>query len=236
MLWLTHKSTLPALVLAAIIVMRIFMVFPQIDVAVAELAYVNGAFIADTGGIIAELRAVTWNMALMMVVVAVIALSLGYTSRWPQRLLPIREWNIIFWSFLLGPGIVVNGILKSFIGRTRPNGLEQFGGDQFFSAVGEFNGLCKANCSFVSGEVSGITAFCIAGVILLQHHRARLGARAQAALYAGLGLAFAFVFAQRVLSGGHFLSDALLAAIYTALITALIAQYWPQTPEKLHQS
>jgi len=166
----------------------------------------------------------------------VLALSLGYTMRWPHRLLPIREWNVILWAFILGPGIVVNGILKSFSGRTRPNGLYQFGGDEFFSAVGEFNGLCKANCSFVSGEVSGITAFCLAGVILLQFHRSKLQTRTQTWVYSSLALAFTFVFAQRVLSGGHFLSDALLAAIYTALITALIAQYWPQTPEKLHQS
>ena len=213
--------------------MRVFIVFPQLDLALSGLAYHNGSFVGDTGAAIQSLRAATWNMTLVMLVAAVIALSLGYTARWPHRLLPIREWNIIFWGFLLGPGLLVNAVLKTFSGRTRPKNIAEFGGDQFFTAVGQFHGLCKGNCSFVSGEVSGITAFCLAGVILLEHHRAKLAPTARKWLYAVLGACFVFVLLQRITSGGHFTSDALLAALYTALVMVLLAQFWPQTSEKL---
>jgi lipid A 4'-phosphatase len=233
MIWLTHKWAFAVLVLASVFVMRVFIVFPQLDLAISGLAYRNGHFIGEFGWAIEGLRAATWNMTLVMLVAAVIALSLGYTARWPHRLLPIREWNIIFWGFLLGPGLVVNGLLKSFSGRTRPKNITEFGGDQFFTAVGQFHGLCKTNCSFVSGEVSGTTAFCLAGVILLEHHRANLSAKMLGRLYAALWACFVFVALQRITSGGHFTSDALLAALYTALVMALLARFWPQTPEKL---
>ncbi len=225
---LTHKYTLPLLVLATILVFWAFMAHPQWDLVVARMAFVDGKFLADRGGVVHGLRMAFWNMALLMLIAAIIALSLAHSYHWPVRILSLRQWNIILWSFLLGPGILVNALLKGFSQRARPYDLLSFGGDKFYAPIGQLSGQCDTNCSFVSGEVSGTTAFCLGLVILIQHHQPRLGPHKTRAAYLALAAVFAFVFAHRVLSGGHFLSDALLAALFTALVFVFVAALWPQ--------
>jgi pantothenate kinase len=44
-----------------------------------------------------------------------------------------------------------------------------------------------------------------------------------------LAAIFGFVFWQRIASGGHFTSDAILAALITALVMAILVRVWPQT-------
>jgi lipid A 4'-phosphatase len=227
---LSHKLTLPILVMLSLFVSRFFVVFPQVDLFLSGLAHGPSGFLIQEAGLIELLRKVFWNLSLVMFVFAIIALAMGYTARWPHRLLPIRHWSVIFWGFLLAPGIIVNAILKAFSGRSRPINVEEFGGAQFFTAVGDWSGLCKGNCSFVSGEVSGTTAFCLAAVIFVQHHAARLGPKLCQSIYIALAAAFGFVMAHRILSGGHFTSDSLLSALYTGVIFALIAKFWPRTP------
>jgi lipid A 4'-phosphatase len=227
---LTHKTTLALLLAANIVIFALFAAMPGWDLSVSAAAYQQGQFVGDRGGPVHGLRMALWNMALILLLAAIIALSLGHSYGWPQRLLPMRQWNIILWGFLLGPGLVVNALLKGFSGRPRPVDTDLFGGAQPFAAVGDFSGACPANCSFVSGEVSGTTAFCLGCGLLIWHHRARLGGWLCAALALLLVASFGFVFAQRVASGGHYLSDALLAATLTALIFALVARRWPPGP------
>lgn len=225
---LTHRYTLPSLLLATFLVAWLFAAFPQWDLAVAKMAYQNGQFIADRGGLVHAMRMAVWNLSVGMALACVLALSLAHNYEWPRRLLPVRSWNVILWSFLLGPGLLVNTLLKEFSQRARPNDLLSFGGDRFYTPIGQFSGQCQTNCSFVSGEVSGTTAFCLACVIIIQHHQTRLGPQWVRALYAALLACFVFVFAHRVLSGGHFLSDALLAGLFTALVCVFVAALWPQ--------
>jgi len=229
---LTHRLTLPALLLATFFAFWLFRAFPQWDLAIARALYVDGYFIGDRSGLIHALRMALWNLSLAMVLVAVLAVSLAHDFTWPRRLLPIREWNVIFWSFVLGPGILVNVLLKGFSQRARPHDLLSFGGDKFYSPIGEFSGQCAANCSFVSGEVSGTTAFCLAAVIAIQHHQARISPKMRRALYVALAISLIFVAAQRVTSGGHFLSDALLSALLTALVCVFVAALWPHGRNK----
>ncbi len=226
---LTQKWTVPVLIAATLAVMIAFMVFPQLDLAIAKLYYIDGAFIGDRGGAVHGLRMAFWNLTLVMVIVAVIALSLAYHQDWPQRILPMRSWNVILWSYLLGPGIFVNVLLKGFSQRARPRDILNFGGDSFYAPIGQLSGQCSSDCSFVSGEVSGTVAFCLSCVILISAHQHRISQPARRGLYAALGAMFGYVFLHRVLSGGHFLSDALLAALYTALVMVLVAQHWPKT-------
>lgn len=213
--------------LVNIAVFALFAAWPQLDLATAAAAQRDGRFVADQGGLVQALRMTMWNLSLALVLAAVLALSLAHHFAWPRRLLPVRQWNVIFWSFLLGPGLLVNALLKTYSGRPRPVDTDLFGGAHPFAAVGNWAGACQTNCSFVSGEVSGTTALCLACALLIQHHRARLGTLGCAALYAALALGFAYVFGHRVLSGGHFLSDALLASTLTAWVFAIVAAKWP---------
>jgi lipid A 4'-phosphatase len=157
----------------------------------------------------------------------------GYILRWQILGVSRRDWNIILWGFLLGPGLVVNAIFKTFSGRARPRDVLQFGGDQFFTPIGQIANQCARDCSFVSGEVSGTTATCIALWMILSAHAHRLSPEVETLGRCGILAMFVFVFWQRVASGGHFVSDALLAALFTALIMVILARAWPQAADPL---
>ena len=228
MRWLTHSLAIPVLIAASMLVIVIFTRLPQLDLNLAKLYFVDGEFVLRSSPLIQGLRMAFWNLSLLMVIVAVIAVSLAHHIDWTQRLLPTREWNVILWGFLLGPGILVNVLLKGFSQRARPRDVLSFGGDRFYTPIGQLSGQCDFDCSFVSGEVSGTTMFCLACIVLIQHHQNRLSTRWQYSLYAILAVIFAYVFVHRILTGGHFVSDAVLAALFTALVAALVARYWPQ--------
>ena len=57
-------------------------------------------------------------------------------------------------SFLLGPGLTSNLLLKENWGRPRPNFVQQFAGSETFQPWWHPSSACKRNCSFVSGEAS----------------------------------------------------------------------------------
>jgi lipid A 4'-phosphatase len=61
-------------------------------------------------------------------------------------------------SFLLGPGLTSNLLLKEIWGRPRPNHVQQFAGTAQFQPWWRPSEACARNCSFVSGEAS--MAFC----------------------------------------------------------------------------
>jgi lipid A 4'-phosphatase len=74
-------------------------------------------------------------------------------------------------------------------------------------------GTCNRNCSFVSGEVSS-AAWTIAPAILVPGPLR----------YVAIGGAFVFtivIAVVRMAAGGHFFSDAVFAALFTALIVWL---------------
>ena len=54
----------------------------------------------------------------------------------------------------LGPGLVVNGILKEHWGRARPRDVTQFGGDRRFTPALVIADQCERNCSFSAGHPS----------------------------------------------------------------------------------
>ena len=74
----------------------------------------------------------------------------------PRRKLLISGRAILFLmaTLALGPGLLVNVLLKDHWGRPRPVDVTQFGGDQHFVAWWDPRGECPNNCSFVSGDVA----------------------------------------------------------------------------------
>jgi lipid A 4'-phosphatase len=131
---------------------------------------------------------------------------------WPQRptLIPTRAALFLIMSLALGPGLLVNVVLKEGWARPRPGMVTQFGGDYTFMPWWDPRGACDSNCSFVSGETSA--AVWMAAPAILAPPPWSYVALAAAGLY---GIAFACI---RLLAGGHFLSDVIFAAIFTSLV------------------
>ena len=144
----------------------------------------------------------------------------------PRRKLLVSGRAILFLTatLALGPGLLVNVLLKDHWGRPRPIDVAQFGGNEHFVAWWDPRGDCEKNCAFVSGDVAGAFWTIAPAVLAPPPWRALC---VGAALALGTGMA-----AVRVMAGGHFASDVIFAGLFTFLIIwivyALIYR-WPRT-------
>ncbi len=216
------KSSL-VLVTASAVTLILFAHWPQIDLATSRLFFDGVAFPLETAPWNVALR---WILRVTPFLPALAGLFIVAGGKWvaPVALgLGRRDWAAITLTFILGPGLLVNRILKSYWGRARPRNVTEFGGDKLFTPPHVWTDQCAANCSFVSGEVSAVTALSVALIMLLAANKDRLG---QGRYGTGLALAILLPFLsafQRISAGGHFLSDSLLAMLFT-----LFVAYWVQ--------
>jgi lipid A 4'-phosphatase len=149
----------------------------------------------------------------------------AFVAAWAAKLLPSVQWPGVSWAnlkfltaaVLLGPGLVVNGILKSFWGRARPIQTDWFGGPWPYSPPWLPVDHCSRNCSFVSGEASA--SFCFLALAFVAPPAWRRPVAIAALLFA-LAIGWA-----RIAAGGHYLSDVVIAWGLT-LIAILAARWW----------
>lgn len=114
--------------------------------------------------------------------------------------------------FAVGPGLLVNAGLKTYSHRPRPvQTIEAAGGDMPFRPYYRFDGACRTNCSFSSGEAA--SAFWTTAPALFAPPALRV-----AAVGAALGFGL-LVSAFRMILGAHFLSDIAFSALAVILLT-----------------
>ena len=117
-----------------------------------------------------------------------------------------RRQSLFFILLLaLGPGLLVNVILKDHLGRPRPQELTEFGGRQQFVQFWQ-TGPAEKNSSFPCGHAS-IAFFLMAPWFIFRRRRRSLGLYF---LWIGIGFGL-LVGMTRIMQGGHFLSDVLWA-------------------------
>ena len=118
----------------------------------------------------------------------------------------------------LGPGLLVNTLLKDHLGRARPIDVHEFGGDFRFTQFWQ-PGTSSLNKSFPSGHAS-IAFYLVAPWFILRRRRP-----AQAACWLAGGLGYgSLIGAGRILQGGHFLTDVLWAGGLIYLSGEVLAQ------------
>ena len=119
--------------------------------------------------------------------------------------------TIILISALLGPGLIVNVILKENFGRARPAQTKFFGGNKEFTPAWHISKQCRHNCSFSSGHAAQAFHFSILGYFVRRRRSTYLA-----------GIAFgALVGFARIAQGGHFLSDVFFSALIVLSINHL---------------
>lgn len=118
---------------------------------------------------------------------------------------------ILLLTFALGPGLLVNGILKTQSHRPRPiHTIEVSGAGQGYRPFYAFDGDCLRNCSFSSGEAAA--AFWTVTPALLVSPGLQLPFVAGALVFGGA------VGGLRMLAGAHFLSDVAFSGLAMFLL------------------
>ena len=127
-----------------------------------------------------------------------------------------KAYLYLITAMLLGPLLVVNGLMKEFSGRARPRHVVEFSGDKTFTPAFVFTDQCKSNCSFVSGHASAGFYF-VALSLLFTGKRRRIIFWSAFAGGGVIGLV-------RIIQGGHFLSDVIFSFVFVYL-TSLLLHY-----------
>lgn len=203
---------------AALVV--VLSVVPELDLQVSRAFYREGeGFYLNTHPILQGIKYGTlWAMRVVdaMLVVAA-ALAWLRPGGWLAH--HRKHITYLMLAAMLGPGLIVNGLLKENWGRARPNDVQEFGGTQSFTPALVPAKQCDHNCSFSSGHAA-------AGFYLLSFMylgRAWYRRWLLIGLVAGLTLS-----AARVMQGGHFLSDVIASGLITWGSAYLIARWhWP---------
>ena len=193
----------------------IFVAFPQIDITVSALFYKaeQNFLLRDTP---LHLFVDTWIRPSIKYLTA--ALVIACISKLFFRQSAVKQrLNIVaflFASFLLGPVLLVNGLLKEFIGRARPKNIIEYGGTKIFSPAYFPADQCETNCSFVSGDAA--VAFSTIAFALIFKGKLRFHLVAVALSFGVL------VSIYRLGTGAHFLSDTVLSGLFCILIILIL--------------
>lgn len=213
-----------AIVLAALsfAALGLFVVFPTLDLLVSGWFFRPGdGFWLASSEAIQALRHAIWNLSIATFVLSVVALIAAGAGR-PLPGIGAREAGFVFLLYLLGPILLVNGILKSHWGRARPVDVTEFGGSASFTPPWLPSDQCAANCSFVSGEGAAAMALALSFLVFAPAVRRHLRGTGFA-LYIAAGITIPFTgMALRVMTGRHFLSDTVFAVLCDLAIAIVL--------------
>ena len=203
----------------------LFVLVPDIDLAFSGLFYDVGAGFTQNGAPWERVlyESIDWIVG-AAVVGSVGVLLVGAFRKGPF----VRQGRVAALLLLvlaLGPGLVVNGILKEHWGRARPRDVTEFGGERHFTPAFVISDQCERNCSFTAGHPSAGFALAALGYAYVSRRR-RWSVIAAAT---GFGL---LVGLARVAAGGHFLSDVLFSGIIVIGLTILLGNRWIGRPDE----
>ncbi|WP_246710170.1 phosphatase PAP2 family protein [Martelella soudanensis] len=202
-----------------------FYLFPGIDIAASRAFFhqtgcstsapagrICGSFPIAADALLGFLREVIFYLPIILGLTIIYRLIIAWShhgATYDKALANKLMAGLV--ALILGPGLLVNTVLKEISHRPRPRNTDIFGGDLGFVPAGDFSGACQSNCSFVSGEAAGAGwLFCYA--IFLVPERFRL-------LLTPPLLALSLVSpAMRLAYGGHYLSDIILGWLASVVV------------------
>ena len=201
----------------------IFTLWPGIDITVTSWFHSEtSGFTWARSTLVNIARDVIKNIMYAMTLLALAFWVASFTG-WKLRSIPGRLWGFIFTLFIIGPGILVNWVLKEHWGRARPSSTTEFGGTADFTPALRITDQCATNCSFVSGEGSGATALALS-FVLLAPYLLPIGSKgSRKRQLAALLIIPAIGLLLRVAMGRHFLSDTIFAILIVLAVAFLLA-------------
>jgi lipid A 4'-phosphatase len=205
-----------------------FGFYPQLDLMIAapfrDISHAGYDFGMHLEPPVMMARDLGLWVATVIIGAAVVALVIKLVLPRRKLLMPGRAILFLIATMALGPGLLVNVTLKDYWGRPRPIDVSELGGTERFVAWWDPRGDCPGNCSFVSGDVSGM-AWTMAPAALAPPQWRALAYGAALALTAGMA-------AMRMMAGAHFFTDTVFAGVFTFLIVWFahgLIYRWPRT-------
>ena len=201
----------------SIITAIIFIFFPQLDIMTSGLFFKEGHFFARNYLPFELIYDYAPSMTgIFFLAVLILFVYMQFKKRDQMLGLKKKAYLYLILAMLLGPLLVVNGLLKEFSGRARPRHIVEFSGDKTFTPAFIISDQCKRNCSFVSGHASAGFYF-VALSLLFTGRRRKILFWSAVAAGGVIGLV-------RIIQGGHFLSDVTFSYVFVYL-TSLLLHY-----------
>ncbi len=175
-----------------------FTAFAPIDLAISQLFYDKnqGGFYLDDHFLLVTIYTISDVTAVAILVLLVTIIGLSFIVKKDALLRRRKALFFLLSAFILGPGIIVNLVLKDHWDRPRPRQVIEFGGSKTFEPPFAPNFSCDKCHSFVSGHAS--VGFYFFAIALLSRNRKWLLVPVIAGSIIGV---------VRIAQGGHFISD-----------------------------
>lgn len=203
---------------AIVLISAAFLAFPGLDPMVSALFHGPDGFALAGNPVLKALRKSS-TLVLVATLVAVLTILVQRAIRTGRGgRARMRRMLFLLAGLALGPGLVVNALLKDNWGRARPIQTDLFGGDAGFTGftgVWAISDGCRNNCSFVSGEASS-SMWMVCAILMLTPPTWRRWVTTPVIVYA------VALSANRIAFGGHYLSDVLLSWAVTGLVLAAL--------------
>lgn len=193
------------------IIATIFLLYPELDIMVSSFFFDDNHFDKNYLPymiVFDGVRVITF----LTTIVLLILFALTFVGRVYKN---FTRKNLIFLilAFILGPGLIVNAVLKDNWKRARPYQIEEFGGKNKHTPPFIISNARKRNGSFVCGHAAVGFAFVAFGFVFRRREKEIFFA----SLFAGslIGLV-------RMAQGGHFFSDVIFSFFFTYVTIRLL--------------
>jgi lipid A 4'-phosphatase len=194
-----------------------FRAFPAADIAVSSFFFLeNGTFLMDNSFIG---QAIYYGVDTAAVITAAFFICYIVFSflKNKETLLGLPRLFVLYLAltYILGPGLVVNELLKDRVGRPRPFQVTYFKGKADFSPAFKITEFGGKYASFVSGHAAFGFYWIALGFPMKNPARRRKYFSGAAFLGTVIGMV-------RIMQGKHFLSDVVFSFFFVYAVAAII--------------
>ena len=207
----------------AAVVFFVFGIWPGLDLWVSGLFFASKTgFDGFASGTWNQLRLAIWRVSEIVLALSILAYLAQRIAPFPLLRATRHLSGFAAALYLLGPGLLVDVLLKPLWGRARPAQVTDFGGSLAFTPPHVLSHQCTSNCSFVAGEMAGAVALAVVLFLVVDRMKGRITLSQQRIAQGLILLVPLFVGVQRIAAGRHFLSDVLLSTIFVLLCAVLL--------------
>lgn len=214
------KKFLLLFLTSTVLLAALFFFYAQIDLLVSSFFFeAKDGFIYNRHPVLLFLYEIVYFVSAGFIISFVLLLAVSLIFKRHFKHLGRRQIIYLTLALAIGPGLLVNGILKEHWGRARPLQITEFNGKADFTPAFVITDFCESNCSFTSGHAA-MGFFPMALAFLFG-----IGTKLRRQILV-VGITSGIIFGgARIIQGNHFLSDVIFSGLLTFLVYYLLAAW-----------